>query len=138
MRLTMGFDLLHRRIEEWSEEAQIEPDVSRTAVEGFREYGSDLVAFLHNVGEELELSREELVLAGNDTPSGELCEEMTDFLLDEWNRLDFGERPAGMDLDELPEVMESVAEVLEAEPAEASMQIEEAVELMDDFVGPTW
>ncbi len=134
----MGFDLLHRRIEEWSERAQIEPDAPMTAIEGFVEYGSDLVAFLHEVGEELELFDEELMLTGNDSPSGELCEELTRVLVEKWELLDFAERPPGVDLDELRPVLETVAEVLESEPGDVEDELEEAVELLDEFIAGSW
>ncbi len=136
--MTLGFDLLHRRIEEWTERAQIEPDAPMTEIEGFGEYGADLVAFLQDVLEELEVTDAELMLASNDAPSGELCEELVRAVLEEWERLDFGERPAGLELDDFRQVMESVAEVLESEPGEVHSELEEAVESLDEFLADAW
>ena len=138
MHLNMGLDLLHRRIEEWAEEAMIEPDVPEREVEAFREYGSELVAFLHDVSEEMELGFEDLMVPGDDATAGELCEELTQTFLDEWERLSFGERPGGLEMDALREVLEAVTEVVEAPVDDADLELEDAAELLDEFLADTW
>lgn len=138
MELRIALDLLHRRIEEWTEEAMIEPDVSDREVEAFREYGSELVAHLHEAAEQLGAAQRDLFLAEKGSSSADIVEELVEAFVDEWDQLGFGERPAGLELDELREVMEPVADVLEASADEADMELAEATEVLDDFIAGTW
>ncbi len=134
MYLNMGLALLHRRIEEWTEEALLQQQLAEMEVEAFREYGSELMAYLHERVEEMELGYEELMIPGSDATSGELCEELMGALLDAWERLAFGERPAQLRIDELREVLEALAEVLEAPADDAGAELEEATDVLDDFL----
>lgn len=134
MQLKMALDTLHRKIEEWTEEALIEPEVPEPDAEGFREFGSELVGYLHDTAEKLELSLEEVVVPERGASGEELCEELTDIFLDEWAMTDFAERPVGVHLEGLQEVMDAVAEVLEASPEDSRLELEEATLQLDEFL----
>ena len=134
MRLTMALDMLHRKIEEWAEEAFIEPDVSDIAIEGFVEFGSDMVAYLHELAEQFEMSDEEVMLPEMEAEGAELCDEIATLFVDEWALRDFAERPAGVDIEGLRELMETVADVLSAPPDDCEMELETAIEELDEFL----
>lgn len=134
MQLNMALDLLHRRIEEWTEEAMIEPDTPTAQAEGFREFGSELVAYLHEAAEKMEMTVEELMIPENDAENWELCDEIAELLLDEWAMIDFAERPAGVELDELRPLLVAVADVLEAPADDCAPELEEANEMLDEFL----
>lgn len=134
MRLKMALDMLHRHIEEWTEEAMIEPEVADPDAEGLREFGSELVAYLHEAAEKLEIDRQNVVVPEKDADSRELCEEITEVFVDEWTMMDFAERPAGVHIEGLREVMEAVADVLEAAPEDCDWELEAATEQLDEFL----
>ena len=134
MRLKMALDALHRKIEEWTEEAMIEPEVEDAELEGFREFGTELVGYLHDAAEKLEIDDRELVIPPDDIDADELCEELTDIFVDEWAMIDFAERPIGVEIDGLREVMEMVAEALQAPPDDCVDELEDAIMELDDFL----
>lgn len=134
MRLQMALDMLHRKIEEWTEKAFIAPEVSEPKIEAFLEFGSDLVAHLHEVAGQLEIVDEEAMVPETDAAGPELCDEIAELFLDEWAHIDFTERPPGAQIDELGEVMDAIAEVLDAPPEDCEMELEEATEMLDDYL----
>lgn len=139
MQLNTGLDLLHRRIEEWTEQALIEPGVAEREVEAFREYGSDLVAFLHEFVEQLEVSNDDVMALDEDASGPEVCEELVDSLFDAWERIDFGERPATFEVDEFREVIEAVADVLATPISDgADAELDEATDELDEFLATAW
>ncbi len=134
MRLQQGLDLLFRRIEEWTEEGLMIADLGDPTVEAFGEYGADLVACLQDVIEEMELGSEELGLSGREVPSRELCEELSESLVNSWERMEFSERPVGLPIDELRGVLMAVASVLEVHAEDGEDAVAEAVEQLDEFL----
>lgn len=138
MRLQLGLDLLHRRIEEWTEAALVEAEMRFPEAEGFLEFGSDLVAFLHEIVEEWEWTDQELMLTGPEASSEELCEELMTALLAAWERDDFEERPDRLRLDELRSVMEAIAEVLESPCDEGDDELDVANDEIEEFLSEAW
>lgn len=134
MRLQEGLDLLHRRVEEWTEEALYEVEGSDPEVEGFGEYGVDLIAFLQDVVGELEVGDEQLALANNEVSSRELCEELWTTLSTSWETVEFADRPAGLQIDELRPVLLAVAAVLDKDFEDAEDHLEDAVEILEEFM----
>lgn len=134
MRLQEGLDLLHRRVEEWTEEALQEAEGSNPDIEGFGEYGVDLIAFLQDVVEELEVGDETLKLASNQVASRELCEELWTVLSTYWETVEFADRPAGLHIDELRPVLLCLATVLDEPLDEVDDALEEAVEILEEFM----
>lgn len=134
MRLQQGLDLLHRRIEEWMEEEMLESELGDSEVEAFGEYGSDLVAFLQEVIEDMEVGGEELSIVGQDMTSRELTEELWEVLNEAWEHIEFAERPVGVRLEELRLVLVGVAKVLDGSEGEREEDLEEVVELLDDYL----
>ena len=137
MLLKLGLDVLHRRIEEWTEEALVEDDAPNSHIEGFREYGSDLVAFLHDLVEQLELGQEELQLSGTNVTSYELCEEVVRVLV-AVEQGEFGEQPLGVEVEEFKPVMEAVAEVLDGPLEDYDEELEEANDYLEEFMANVW
>ncbi len=138
MNVTMGVDLLHRRIEEWTEEAAIEPTVSDMDAEAFREYGSDLIAFLHDVVDELELGQESMILQQSSAGSRELCDELLEIIVEEGMGMGLGTSSMELRLEGLPDVFEAIGDVLEAPVADSDEELEEAVDGLEDFLADTW
>ena len=134
MQLRTGLDLLHRRIEEWTELVVREEPGLENALEGFREYGTDLVAFLHDMVEQLGIAQNEIFVADKDVTSLELVEEVMEAFIEEWEQLGFGEQPAELDLDALRPVMEAIAAVLEAPLDDAEEPLDEATTYLEEFV----
>ena len=134
MRFQEGLDLLHRRVEEWTEEALQEAEGSDAEVEGFGEYGADLIAFLQDMVEELEVGDENLTLASREVSSRELCEEIWTVMSTAWEAVEFADRPAGLHVDELRPVLMSLAAVLDEPIDEANEILEDAVEDLEEFM----
>lgn len=134
MRFQEGLDLLHRRVEEWTEEALQEADGSDADVEGFGEYGVDLIAFLQDMVEELEVGDEALKLASREASSRELCEEIWTVMSTSWEAVEFADRPAGLHVDELRPVLMALAAVLDEPLDEGEDLLEEAVEELEEFM----
>ncbi len=138
MRLQLGLDLLHRRIEEWAEEALIVGERASLKIEAFEEYGADLIATLHDLSEELELSSESLGLTGTEVPIRELCEELWNTLREGWEMVEFADQPMEFRVEELHTVLVSVAGVLSMPPDEfdddTEELLEESVELLDEYL----
>lgn len=136
--MQVALDLLHRRIEEWTEAAMLEPDVSSSSAEGFREYGADLVAFLIDIVETWEVGDEELMLDATDATGREVCEEVVRAIVEQWEEADFGERPADLEIDELRSILEAISEVLESSVDDADDVMDEALELLEPFLAEVW
>jgi hypothetical protein len=136
--LQVALDLLHRRIEEWTEAALLEPDVSNSSAEGFREYGADLVAFLIDIVETWEVGDEDLMLDGADATGREVCEEVVRAIVEQWEEADFGERPADLEIDELRTILEAISEVLESSVEDADDEMDQALELLEPFLAEVW
>lgn len=138
MRLHLALDLLHRRIEEWTDAAISEPEVANAQAEAFREYSADLVAFLIDVVETWEVGDEELMLDGTDSSGREACEEVVRAIVEQWEEADYGERPAELEIDELRAIMEAIADVLDASVDDADEVVDEALELLEPFMAEVW
>lgn len=138
MHLQQSLDLLHRRVEEWSEEAMVDSEELASEIEAFGEYTTDLVAGLHDLVEEIEAADEELRLSSPDPSSRELCEELYVVLVETWEHIEFAERPADIQVEELNQVLLAVAAVLDAPTDECQDELEEAVELLEEYVVETF
>lgn len=138
MRLKVALDLLHRRIEEWTEAAMIEPDVSNTSAEGFREYAADLVAFLIDLVETWEFGDEDVMIEATAATGREICDELVRAFVELWDDADFGERPADIEIDEVRDILECIADVLESSVEEADDEMEVAVEELEAFLADVW
>lgn len=138
MNVTMGVDLLYRRIEEWTEQAMIEPEVSEAEAEALGEYGADFIAFLHDVADELELGQRDMMIQGADASSREVCEELLGIFVDEGASVGIGGSATELRLEGLPDVFEAIAAVLEAPFDDATEELEEATEGLEEFLADSW
>lgn len=138
MRLQLGLDLLHRRIEEWAEEALVVAESATIKIEAFEEYGADLIATLHDAAEELEISSEPLGVTGTEVPVRELCDEIWNTLREGWDMVEFADQPMELRVDELHAVLRSLTAVLTTPLDEFDDEgeefLEEAVELLEDYL----
>lgn len=134
MHLQHSLDLLHRRVEEWSEEAMVDSEELVSEIEAFVEYATELVAGLHDLVEEIEAGDEELRLSSPEPSSRELCEELFVVLQETWEHIEFAERPADIQIEELNQVLAAVATVLDSPTDECGEELDEAVELLDEFI----
>lgn len=138
MRLQQSLDVLHRRVEEWSEVAMVDSEDYISEIEAFVEYATEIVAELQDLVEEIEAGDEELRLSSPEPSSRELCEELYTVLEETWEHIEFADRPANIQVEELNPVLMAVGAILDGPTEDCGEELEEAVELLDEFIVETF